>query len=484
MDEQELPIDIHYNKLLDWLIDRRHCDVKWLAQARIIREMIQANLTHLPSDNELLASFKERGSLNYFQCKQVLEGIKSVDGDSKSLFGKFISVRVQRWAEIVRDYEKKNIYLADCAQQLIRNVNYEIPALKQSLMRCQQIQQDCIKREQETLSTSASLRAKFISSCKEMGIEGIRVKIELQQVLSELPTIFEHTVHLLPSLTPALNYYQMFIAHNTGRREVGAHQTLPMLKYIMQNGNVTVYQWKHGTKPEILKENESDCVQMPIESGIDHEIDWGDNIISQDIILNDTELEDELSCNEIIIVEDESSNDKSADNVEQTTDLESVLSCSVTRSLFLDDVMELNEFLSWRVHELSRDVDIIQFSDETTNDLDADSVQIMLSTITAVLDSLTNTRTQHLLLMKGSSRYLERMATSLLSPQMLANKATAQVEALSARREEAIDTALALQPQIETLKTETKQLQKQIEQQISRLYNNREVNLIGEINVM
>lgn len=68
-----------------------------------------------------------------------------------------------------------------------------------------------------------------------------------------------------------------------------------------------------------------------------------------------------------------------------------------------------------------------QFSDETTNDLDADSVQIMLSTITAVLDSLTNTRTQHLLLMKGSSHYLERMATSLLSPQMLANKATAQV---------------------------------------------------------
>lgn len=111
---------------------------------------MQANLTHLPSDNELLASFKERGcqsvtpflyniiiilfntvALNYFQCKQVLEGIKSVDGDSKSLFGKFISVRVQRWAEIVRDYEKKNIYLADCAQQLIRNVNYEIPALKQ-----------------------------------------------------------------------------------------------------------------------------------------------------------------------------------------------------------------------------------------------------------------------------------------------------------------------------------------------------------------
>ena len=35
-------------------------------------------------------------------------------------------------------YEKKNLYMAECAQQLTRNVNYEIPALKQQISRCQQ----------------------------------------------------------------------------------------------------------------------------------------------------------------------------------------------------------------------------------------------------------------------------------------------------------------------------------------------------------
>ena len=35
-------------------------------------------------------------------------------------------------------YEKKNLYMAECAQQLARNVNYEIPALKQQISRCQQ----------------------------------------------------------------------------------------------------------------------------------------------------------------------------------------------------------------------------------------------------------------------------------------------------------------------------------------------------------
>ena len=38
---------------------------------------------------------------------------------------------LQEWAEIVRDFEKGGVYLADCAQKLTRNVNYEIPALKQ-----------------------------------------------------------------------------------------------------------------------------------------------------------------------------------------------------------------------------------------------------------------------------------------------------------------------------------------------------------------
>ena len=38
---------------------------------------------------------------------------------------------VQEWAEIVREFERGGVYLADCAQRLTRNVNYEIPALKQ-----------------------------------------------------------------------------------------------------------------------------------------------------------------------------------------------------------------------------------------------------------------------------------------------------------------------------------------------------------------
>ena len=59
------------------------------------------------------------------------------------------------------------------------------------------------------------------------------------------------------------------------------------------------------------------------------------------------------------------------------------------------------------------------------------NVETMLASVTSVLDSLTNSRTQHLLLMKSSVRYLDRLATSIMSPQMLANKATAQVKLMA-----------------------------------------------------
>jgi hypothetical protein len=112
-------------------------------------------------------------------------------------------------------------------------------------------------------------------------------------------------------------------------------------------------------------------------------------------------------------------------------------------------------------------------------------VQRMLDCVLAVLTPLTSPRTQHLLLMKssGSGHYLDRMASSLLSPQLLANKAQAQAELAVARRDEAIAMAMSVEPQLSGLIVETRNLQRQVEQEISLLYRQREVNIIGEINV-
>ena len=40
-------------------------------------------------------SLSHSPALNYFQCQHIFEELKKVDGNGKSLFGKFLSTRVQ-----------------------------------------------------------------------------------------------------------------------------------------------------------------------------------------------------------------------------------------------------------------------------------------------------------------------------------------------------------------------------------------------------
>ncbi len=93
-DEQLFPIDIHYNKLLgeeldesilcifwisislclygiyliinsvqsDWLIDRRHCDVKWHSDSKLIKEKLLIAVKELSSSEQFVW-------INEIECK-------------------------------------------------------------------------------------------------------------------------------------------------------------------------------------------------------------------------------------------------------------------------------------------------------------------------------------------------------------------------------------------------------------------------------
>ena len=47
---------------------------------------------------------------------------------------------MQEWWEVLKGFEKNNLYLAECAQRVARMVNYEVPALKQQISRLKQTQ--------------------------------------------------------------------------------------------------------------------------------------------------------------------------------------------------------------------------------------------------------------------------------------------------------------------------------------------------------
>ncbi len=66
--------------------------------------------------------------------------MKETEADTRSLFGRYGSQRMKDWQEVVRLYEKDNVYLAEAAQILMRNVAYEIPGIKKSITKYEQVQ--------------------------------------------------------------------------------------------------------------------------------------------------------------------------------------------------------------------------------------------------------------------------------------------------------------------------------------------------------
>uniref|UniRef100_A0A8U8BHX5 Uncharacterized protein n=1 Tax=Geospiza parvula TaxID=87175 RepID=A0A8U8BHX5_GEOPR len=111
-DYRNVPIDIQTSKLLDWLLDRRHCGRRWPAQVAQVRERIRAALQDMPEHPEI-RELLQGSYLHYFHCLRIVEILKGTEASTKNLFGRYSSQRMKDWQEIVSLYEKDNAYLGE-----------------------------------------------------------------------------------------------------------------------------------------------------------------------------------------------------------------------------------------------------------------------------------------------------------------------------------------------------------------------------------
>lgn len=453
--------------------------MKWLNEAREIQGRVKKAFADLPDQ---IKNSIHVTDLHYYDCLDIVEKLKALDGDEKTLFGQYSSPRLKEWADIVKQYEKKNCCLAECAQILIRNVKYEIPALKQQMSKCQSTQRDCERKEGECLSSAAALRNKFEVSCKEMNILGQRVREELSSLVNELPDVYRDTMAVLPSVMEAIQGYEAFRQAIHCRHADGTF--LPMLSYILKHGNVTLYEWKHGNPPPEVKVQPAVAPPPSKADEAPLEIDWGGGDLDGEQGGAGEELMGVDTSGFEIVVE-ESGTEEGITTVDP--ELQPLLESPHTRNLLLNDMMELKEFLSQRLSELTSNnptiLGVEQFDDVGRHGVQSvTKLQEMLDHVTKVMNMLTNARVQHLFLIKGSPRYLDRLSHSLLQFQELANRAISQADVYRSKGEEARVTMGQLEPQLTTLVQRTKQLQGKVAADISRRYNNRVVNIMGEIN--
>ncbi|KAI0223584.1 CDK5 regulatory subunit-associated protein 3 [Lamellibrachia satsuma] len=501
MDE-DLPIDIHCNKLLDWLISRRHCKDQWQEAAVCVRKRINNAIQDMPPV-EQITKLLHGTYINYFHCLQIVELLKETTDGSRNLFGRYSSHRMKDWMEIVKMYEKDSLYLAEVAQLLMRNVNYEIPSLKKQIAKCQQLQMECTRKQGEHSSSAAEMREKFHSVCTQMGIEGKAIQRELLLLVKDLPSTYERIAVSTQSLHGAVKYYETFVAFVLGSKDL-AVGCVPMVHYIITNGNTTAYQWRTNKVPSRVEEPLLDCLTGKDESEGENEtaeeIDWGDldaggearphTDTSNTDVVGETSRDDIDWGNGVIdiqVVNDDITTDDD-DDVARGCDAQTLLDNIQTRNVFVDELLELDAFFRQRLLEMKGEykagnIGQLQTMPDTIH-APLNHVQCMHDAILSVLGQLMSSRMQDLMRIRSSPKYVDRLTTSLKKILCDADKMTSMSRLMGSRRSEALEEQRHTEPKLDIIRQRTKELQKQIESEISKRYHNRRVNIMGEMNTI
>ena len=190
-------------------------------------------------------------ALNYFHCLKIVDVLKTTEAESKNIFGMYGSRRMKDWQEILKLYQVDNLYLAECASILGRNVIYEIPALKRQTTKSEQNQAECLKREASSKKQAQDYREKFSQTCTQLGIkfenydsktnEGKPPTVGtigfqlVDQMKQKLPIIFDKLVKESKNLREAVLYYRRFLRTTNGFNDAQQANCLALLYTVIGN---------------------------------------------------------------------------------------------------------------------------------------------------------------------------------------------------------------------------------------------------------
>ncbi|RZC38538.1 hypothetical protein BDFB_013304 [Asbolus verrucosus] len=515
MDEQNIPIDINNNKLLDWLVSRRHVNKDWQNNILKVREKINNAIQDMPAHEGIIKLLSGQ-HINYFHCLKIIEILKETEADTKNLFGSYGSQRMKDWQDIVSSYQKDNVYLAEAAQILIRNVSYEVPSLRKQVAKLEQSQVDAEKKIKDYTKNEALALKEFNASCDQLGIAGKNIKSELLRLLEELPKIYEITAEKIKIVKPAIELYLEFNKFLSGKE--AEPEILTLLKFVIENGNTTTYEYTYGEKPlkievdvddgssnkNILEDiddsveqidfgnndNEIDFGDISVENndfdfGEQSKIDWGTPSTEEDFEIV-SHIDVEVSLEESGIVVEKSGMDG---GIAKGTEALTLLDNPKTRDQIINELMELDAFLKMRLFELSNDSDILamsQMQDAPTalQMQTTESITTMSDCVNVALSELMNKRISHLHNIKHSPKYADILTANLKQKLSLAERMKQSINSLEDQIKKYRSEIRSFEPAIKLLIDKTKQLQKEVQEDISKRYKGRVVNIVGGINML
>uniref|UniRef100_A0A183CL08 CDK5 regulatory subunit-associated protein 3 n=1 Tax=Globodera pallida TaxID=36090 RepID=A0A183CL08_GLOPA len=492
---EHLPIDIHSNKLLDWLLSRRHCPKNWREAVEAVRSKISHAIQDMPENEQILTILSNAQYINYFHCKQIVDILRETEKETKNIFGMYSSQRMKDWKEIISLYEKDNVYLAEAANFLQRFVQYEVPALRKQIAKAENTSGESERKERDYAKQAAESRrnldkdlAKWSLSAKVRDLRGELVSAANATQPTELGVVVG------TELGRMVAYFDQFSTF-VGKQLDGM---FPIARFLLASlpqrplSALTVFEWRHGRRPNAVVPQI--CLQpLPLspldneqtEEAKEDEIDFGEEEDEIDFCSNG-------NADAIELISDEADVPPVADDgIARGEEALPVLDHLGLRTEFLDELDQLASFMDFRLQDELTECGASIYLDGMAQKPCDGAAQAGVEELRAWLTELKRTSAElsepnkmQRLRMRTSPRFVDEIVAQLEQKRRLEAKYLRQEQLSAQRLTQCAAEIRSAQKLLDGVVEAAKGLQEELEKDLSKRYNGREVYIMGEINAV
>ncbi|XP_059668492.1 CDK5RAP3-like protein [Cornus florida] len=547
-DIRNLPIDIAFARLGEWLVDRKRIPFDWRKRLTAVRAKISTVFPSLPKDTDPFFLTLDPEGIGYLEAKQIYDILLKSTPESRNIFGR-LSGAAGVWEAIVRAFEKDYIFLGEAAQIMVQNVNYEIPYQKKQVQRTQQQLVELERKEADIKRNAALSAAKYAEACQELGLQGVNVRSELLEAATKLlPDTFSRILEVLngDSVSRAIEFYANIVRDAHTEKDKATGTVLPNLRDILKNPpslNVSLGSEVPDSVNVPAHINESNYATGDMDVAADS-IDWDITLESSQIdwdvgtveetedtgnglgpyeIVNASEVlqnsspsdgvgkeenglgtgisaseiswDISVESHQVDLIEDagpepHSSVPNTSTKTQEISKDRSLLLETEYRKKILDDLFEIKAFLNQRLMELTNEETLsLQHQVQAVapfvlQQYVSDAIQEMLSDVSSAISLLTNRKTRDLIMILNSKRFLDRLVSTLEEKKRHEVKLREGLKDLSIKRMELQNSLSSSWPKQEAALAKTRELKRLCESTLSSMFDGRPVNIIGEINTL
>lgn len=553
-DDRPLPIDIDYAKCLPWLIDRRRVPRDWHVQLKTARTLARSawaqTSPEIRASLELSSDLSAHEALTYAQVRRVYEQLIAEDAPEHwgstqlDLLGRHVDPIRRAWKNALSAFEKNHVFLADLAQNIVRNVDVEAPALRTRIAKLTADAADLVRKDGPAARAVTDALERLqrecaqYNICPEVGSHDDFHSLISQFLDARVPLLLRDSVVALKGLRTVVSFYKQFAGFvsrphslNQGDQSVDASSTLcPVLTAIFDVPEASLVRPVQTSSPlsganPLTSDANGDALtggsflQDTIVGNVGGgEIDWGIEIddsglgdVSTDAVSNEGidwsidagheggtvpetveilgEPENAASTIDWDITVDSGEGDAASETEQESEPQSITLLDGANRKAVLNDVYELRSFLDSRISDTARVQNAhvalnVQLNSAMGTDLGrvtVEDMQGMQSLVKHAIGTLASQEARHILGMYDLPRARERAARNVGDKRLAVDRLRKDVSSLSARRTRVADAIAEEAPKLAQLATDTWRIVDILEQELSKLYGGRDVHILGEI---